>query len=226
MSDEQFLRVQHIKLWCTWLYHQLLATRFLYRPLSVFLYLWVTRKVPIKYSLKCTQIREKEDILVLGSNPSTCFFLTLSSLIFEKSDGFSAFTNKQSDLHETAVLVCCAIFPKDWPFDALLQDSTRVLERGNKEGDIWGQPCHWVIIVNGCWRHGNGDQRAPPVLLYEWLIFLFFNFFFSLWVKDFTCYYSRGDLSVLWSASLFRVQAIKHILCCFICFVLFFNKKR
>lgn len=42
--------------------------------------------------------------------------------------------------------------------------------------------------VESCWQHASGDQRAPLLLLHEWLMFSIFSGFFSVclvWVKDF-----------------------------------------
>lgn len=93
-----------------------------------FLCLWGTRKASVKQiHLNLTKRgehwRQKRTFLVLDSNPSMCFFLTLlTSPDFQEAWQLFCFHKKQSDLHETAVLIYCVIFPKDWPFDDLLQN--------------------------------------------------------------------------------------------------------
>lgn len=98
-----------------------------------FLCLWGTRKAPCQAQTKIhltltkrgERWRQKRTFLVLDSNPSMCFSLTLlTSPDFQEAWQLLCFHKKQqqSDLHETAVLIYCVIFPKDWPFDDLLQD--------------------------------------------------------------------------------------------------------
>lgn len=64
-----------------------------------------------------------------------------SILILSKLDSLPAHTKKkkkQSDLREAAVLIYCATFPQDWPFDDIPSRLavTSVVKSDNKEGDI------------------------------------------------------------------------------------------